>query len=249
MKALIIDNEEPIRTDLKNLIIQNCSKIESVAEANGVASGLAAIDKHKPDVVFLDVEMDDGTGMDLIKQLKSDLDFQLIFITAHNKYAIDAFKLSAIDFLLKPIDTSELIASVDKAEKNRKTKDLTEQLAVLQESLQSIKSTDKKIVLNDSESIHFIKVGEIIRCEADGAYTKFIFSTRKEILISSTLKEYEDLLVPYGFSRVHNSHIINLNKIVRFDRKDGGYLVMENNDAVPISKRKKDELTQIIKQL
>lgn len=249
VKALIIDNEEPIRTELKNLILEHCNKIESVAEANGVATGLLAIQKHNPDVVFLDVEMDDGTGMDLVKQLKGELSFQLIFITAHNKYAIDAFKLSAIDFLLKPIDPIELVASVDKAEKNKKTKDLAEQLSVLQESLQSIKSTDKKIVLNDSESIHFIKVSEIIRCEADGAYTKFIFSARKEILVSSTLKEYEDLLVPFGFSRVHNSHIINLNKIVRFDRKDGGFLVMENNDVVPISKRKKDELTHIIKQL
>lgn len=248
MKVLVIDNEVNVRESFVDLIIKNCPQVNEVTQANGVKSGLEAIQKHKPDLVFLDVEMDDGTGMDLMKQLSS-FDFQLIFITAFNKYAVDAFKFSAIDFLLKPVNSDELIRSVERAQKNIRSKDLSQQLAVLQESLQAIKSTDKKIVLNDSESIHFIKISEIIRCEADGAYTKFVFLQRKEILVSSTLKEYEEMLVPYGFSRVHNSHIINLNKIIRFDRKDGGFLVMENNDTVPISKRKKDELAQIIKQI
>jgi two-component system LytT family response regulator len=248
MKVLVIDNEVNVRESFVDLIIKNCPQIDAVTQANGVKTGIEAIQKHQPDLVFLDVEMDDGTGMDLMAQLRS-FDFQLVFITAFNKYAIDAFKFSAIDFLLKPVNSNELIRSVDRAQKNIKSKDLAQQITILQESLQTIKSIDKKIVLNDSESIHFIKISEIVRCEADGAYTKFIFSQRKEILVSSTLKEYEEMLVPYGFSRVHNSHIINLNKIIRFDRKDGGFLVMENNDNVPISKRKKDELAQIIKHI
>lgn len=248
MKVLVIDNEVNVRESFVDLIIKNCPQIDAVTQANGVKTGLEAIQKHQPDLVFLDVEMDDGTGMDLMAQLSS-FDFQLVFITAFNKYAIDAFKFSAIDFLLKPVNSNELIRSVDRAQKNIKSKDLAQQITILQESLQTIKSIDKKIVLNDSESIHFIKISEIVRCEADGAYTKFIFSQRKEILVSSTLKEFEEMLVPYGFSRVHNSHIINLNKIIRFDRKDGGFLVMENNDNVPISKRKKDELAQIIKHI
>jgi two-component system LytT family response regulator len=248
MKVLVVDNEVNVRESFVDLILKNCAQVNEVVQANGVKTGLQAIQKHQPDLVFLDVEMDDGTGMDLMQQLSS-FDFQLVFITAFNKYAIDAFKFSAIDFLLKPVNSYELIRSVDRAQKNIKSKKLAQQLTVLQESLQTIKSTDKKIVLNDSESMHFIKISEIIRCEADGAYTKFIFAQRKEILVSSTLKDYEEILLPYGFSRVHNSHIINLNKIIRFDRKDGGFLVMENNDTVPISKRKKDELAHIIKQM
>ena len=166
MKALIIDNEEPIRNELKNLIIANCPKIESVLEANGVKSGLNAITNSNPDIVFLDVEMDDGTGIDLVKQLNGKIHFQLVFITAHNKYAIDAFKLSAIDFLLKPIDTTELIESIDKAEKNIKSQFLDKQLQILQESISEIKKLDTKIALKDSESIYFVKVSDIIRCEA-----------------------------------------------------------------------------------
>lgn len=248
MKVLVIDNEINVRESFVNQILKTYPQVTEMFQASGVKTGIEAIQKYSPDIVFLDVEMDDGTGMDLMSQL-TDIDFQLVFITAFNKYAIEAFKFSAIDFLLKPINSEELKRSFERAQKNIKTKNLTQQLAVLQESLKSIKSEDKKIVLNDSESIHFIKVSEIVRCEADGGYTKFIFAQKKEVLVSSSLKEYEDLLIPYGFSRVHHSHLINLNKILRFDRKDGGFLVMENNDQVPISKRKKDELTQIIKQL
>ena len=247
MKVLVIDNEINVRKSFVNQILKTCPQVTEMFQASGVKTGLEAIQKYCPDIVFLDVEMDDGTGMDLMSQL-TDINFQLVFITAFNKYAIEAFKFSAIDFLLKPINSEELKRSFERAQKNIKTKNLAQQLAVLQESLKSIKSEDKKIVLNDSESIHFIKVNEIIRCEADGGYTKFIFTQKKTVLVSSSLKEYEDLLLPYGFSRVHHSHLINLNKILRFDRKDGGFLVMENNDQVPISKRKKDELTQIIKQ-
>lgn len=248
MKALVVDDDINVREGFVKLIGSICPSVSQIFQAQGVKTGAEAIRKHSPDIVFLDVEMEDGTGMDLVAKF-SDINFQLIFITAFNKYAIEAFKFSAIDFLLKPISSDDLKRSVDRAVKNINNKNVMQQLAILQESLKEIKSEDKKIVLNDSESIHFIKVSEIVRCEADGGYTKFFFSNRKELLISSSLKEYEDLLVPYGFSRVHHSHLINLNKILRFDRKDGGFLVMENGEHVPISKRKKDELSQIIKQL
>lgn len=246
MKALIIDNEEPIRTELKSLIREYCPSIESIDEANGVTTGINAISKINPDIVFLDVEMDDGTGIDLVKQLKGAINFQLVFITAHNKYAIDAFKLSAIDFLLKPIDSTELIESVNRAEKNIKTQSLDKQLRILQESLGELKNYDRKIALKDSDSIYFVKVSDIIRCEASGAYTIFHINDHKDILISKGIKEFEELLQNFGFFRTHHSHLVNIKKIVRFDKVDGGILILENNEKVPVSHRKKDNLLTLL---
>ena len=248
VKALIIDNEEPIRTELKSLLSEHCPIIESIDEANGVAAGIKAISLVNPDIVFLDVEMDDGTGMDLIKQLNGEVNFQLVFITAHNKYALDAFKLSAIDFLLKPIDSTELIESVNRAEKNIKTKSLDRQLQILQESLGEIKNSDKKIALKDSDSIYFVKVSDIIRCEASGAYTIFHIYDHKDILISKGIKEFEELLQNFGFFRTHHSHLVNLKKIVRFDKADGGILILENHEKVPVSHRKKDTLLTLLEK-
>lgn len=246
VKILIIDNEQPIRKELRELILSTSSQITSLEEADGVTSGLKAIQNIKPDVVFLDVEMDDGTGIELVKQLGANINFQLIFITAHNKYAIDAFKLSAIDFLLKPIDPSELTESLRKAEKNLKSHFLESQLQILQDSITDMKRTDAKIALKDSEAIYFVKVSDIIRCEASGAYTVFHISGHKDIIMSKGIKEYEDLLKQYDFFRTHHSHLVNLKKISRFDKAEGGTLVLENSDKVPVSHRKRESLLQLL---
>jgi two-component system LytT family response regulator len=248
MKALIIDNEEPVRNALKTLLGSLCPQVTEIREANGVTNGIAAIREAEPDVVFLDVEMDDGTGFDLIKHLTT-VPFELIFITAHNKYAVEAFRLSAIDFLLKPFSASEIVRSVERATKQIKSKDILRQLQILQESLGTIKSVDKKIVLRDSESFHFVNVSDIIRCEADGAYTRFHITGMKEILISKGLKEYEDMLTAYNFIRVHHSHLINLRQVVRFDKADGGALIMANKDNVPVSQRKREVLLEALNQI
>lgn len=248
MKALIIDNEEPIRNALRELLNALCPQVKEIHEATGVATGLAAVKEHRPDVVFLDVEMNDGTGFDLISKL-APVSFELIFITAHNKYAVDAFRMSALDFLLKPFSGADVVRSVERAGQQIKTKDIARQLQVLQESLGTIKSADKKIVLRDSDSFHFINVNDIIRCEADGAYTRFHISGMKEILISKGLKEYEDMLGPYHFIRVHHSHLINLRQVVRFDKADGGALVMANKDNVPVSQRKREVLLEALNEI
>lgn len=248
MKVLIIDNEEPIRSVLKAQLQALCPQVTEINEADGVAAGLQALREIEPDVVFLDVEMGDGTGFDLMSKLAA-VPFEVIFITAHNKYAVDAFRLSAIDFLLKPFQQSEIIRSVERARQQIRSKDVGRQLQILQESLGTIKSIDKKIVLRDSESFHFINVGDIIRCEADGAYTRFYISGMKEILISKGLKEYEEMLTPFNFIRVHHSHLINIRQIVRFDKADGGTLFMANNDNVPVSQRKRDHLLEVLNQI
>lgn len=248
MKILVVDNEANTRESIVQLIENFCPFESEIYEANGVITGLKAIAEIHPDILFLDVELDDGTGMDLLSKL-TEIDFNVIFITAHNKYAIDAFRYSAIDFLLKPIEPDELIESFEKISKQVKNKYLHNQIQVMQDSLNKITSKEKKIVLKDSNSIYFVNVNDIIRCESDGQYTEFYIDNLKKIIISKSLKEYEELLEPYGFIRPHHSHIINTNKILRFDKVDGGSLIMDNNDEIPVSHRKKTQILQILDSL
>ena len=248
MTVLIIDNEINIRTGLKHMITVFCPFVVNCIEANGVQSGIKRIEEENPDIVFLDVELDDGTGMDLLSQLE-DISFALIFITAHDKYAVDAFKFSAIDFLLKPIDSDDLIKALDKAKNQQKNKLFNQQLKVMQESLNKITSKEKRIVLKDSNSIYFINVIDIVRCESSGQYTEFYIEGMKKLVISRSLKEYEELLTYYGFIRPHHSHLINTSKILRFDKVNGGVLIMENLDEIPVSHRKKPQILNVLDNL
>jgi len=245
MTILIIDNESNIREGLKKMITVFFPSITECHEADGVQSGIKKIKEIRPDLVFLDVELDDGTGMDLLASLET-IDFQLIFITAHNKYAIDAFKFSAIDFLLKPIDSEELINALNKVKLHLKNQNLSEQIQILRQSLNKMSDNEKKIVLKDINSIYFVKINDIVRCESDGQYTEFHLVDSKKIVISKSLKEYEQLLEPYGFLRPHHSHLINSHKILRYDKNDGGNLIMETNCNVPVSHRKKSLILQIL---
>jgi len=245
MRALVIDNESSIRKSVVDLIAAFCPDIKEIAEADSVANGIEKINAYRPDVLFLDVELGDGTGMDILSQL-GKISFPVIFITAHNKYAVDAFRFSAIDFLLKPINPEELIRSVERAKTENNTK-LNEQVALLTEILQSSISINKKIVLRDSDSIYFVKVSEIIRCESEKSYTTFVIDNHKNIVVSKGLKDFEEILEPLGFIRAHQSHLVNISRISRFDKADGGMLVMDNNDMVPVSQRKRDQIIELFK--
>lgn len=251
MKALIIDNDEAVREALVRLINTHCGQITHITQSNGVNSGIKAIEGGKPDIVFLDVEMDDGTGFDLVQKL-GNYDFQLVFITAHNKYAVNAFKFSAIDFLLKPIDPDELVLSVKKAASQIKNKDLEQQVKLLKDILSGSGTStnkEKKIALNDGNIIHYIKVADIIYCKADGSYTVFYITNNRKIMVSHILKEYDDLLCDLGFIRTHHSFLVNITKITRFDKTDGGQLFLEENHSVPVSTRKKDQVLELLAKL
>jgi two-component system LytT family response regulator len=247
MRTLVVDNEADIRRSVVDLISAFCPDITEIVEANSVNSGIAKILSYKPDVVFLDVELGDGTAMDLLSKLDK-IDFHLIFITAHNKYAIDAFRFSAIDFLLKPINPEELMLTIEKIKKHNNLR-LNEQIEILKEVITTTNQAEKKIVLRDNESIFFVKVSDIIRCESDKSYTKFILQNQKPIIVSKGLKEYEEMLEKFGFVRTHQSHLINMSKIIRFDKADGGSIVLENNDVVPVSQRKKEFILETFKNL
>ena len=247
MKALIIDNETNLRNGLAKMLAAFCPEVTTVQTADGVASGLQMIRSFTPDILLLDVEMEDGSGFDLMKQIPEP-SFQLIFITAHDQYAIEAFRFSAIDYLLKPIDPEALQQSIRKAAKNLQSKTLQQQVTVLLQQLTGIQQPDKKIVLKDLENTYFIKVSDILYCEAEGTYTKFFISGNSSLLVSKNLKEYETILEPLGFIRTHHSFLVNPDKIRVFDKRDGGLLLLEEGLSVPVSQRKKEHVLQLLEK-
>lgn len=246
MKILIVDNEAAIRQTLKEMLQLLNNGNYFIDEADGVATGIEKINIMQPDVVLLDVEMNDGTGFDLLQQIQYH-SFQLIFTTAHNQYAIQAFKFSAIDYLLKPVDPVELNAAIEKATANINSSNLQNQLTVLMQQLGPKTETAKQIVLKDIDKTYFIKVNDILYCEAEGSYTKFYISNSEPIFVSRNLRSYEELLAPAGFIRTHHSCLVNPAKIKVYDRKtDCGTLVLEGGHTIPVSQRKKDFVIQFL---
>lgn len=246
MKILLIDNEKEIRLILKDMVTAVEHGLHTIDEADGVATGLSKINSFQPDIVLLDVEMNDGTGFDLLKQI-SNPSFQLIFTTAHNQYAIQAIKFSAIDYLLKPIDPLELINSLQKAKENINHQTLQKQLAVLMQQFSPKTEMEKQIVIKDIDKTYFIKMNDILYCEAEGSYTKFYLSNSEPIFVSRNLRYYEELLSPAGFFRTHHSCLVNPTKIKIYDRKtDSGTLILEGGHTIPVSQRKKEFVLQLL---
>lgn len=246
MKILLVDNEKEIRLIIKAMITSTNNDSVIIEEADGVATGLAKINSFQPDIVLLDVEMSDGSGFDLLKQVTNPA-FQLIFTTAHNQYAIQAIKFSAIDYLLKPIDPAELNNSLQKARENINNQLLQKQLAVLMQQFSPKPESEKQIVIKDIDKTYFLKMNDILYCEAEGSYTKFYLSNSEPIFVSRNLRYYEELLSPAGFFRTHHSCLVNPSKIKIYDRKtDSGTLVLEGGHTIPVSQRKKEFVLQLL---
>lgn len=237
MRALIVDDERNVREALKALLMLWSPETEVVGEASGVSDALNKIEKLNPELVFLDVEMGDGTGFDLLNKILIR-NFEVIFVTAHQHYAISAIRMSACDFLLKPVDPDDLVDAIERAKVKLKSQG-GDPIEVM---LQHAKGVKDRIVLKDMENIFIIRIADIIHCEADGRYTRFFIDGReKPILVSTNLKEYDQLLSPSGFVRIHHSHLINLAHINRIDKVNLS-VHMSKDQKVPISVRKKDEL-------
>ncbi|MDZ7741752.1 MAG: LytTR family DNA-binding domain-containing protein [Bacteroidota bacterium] len=243
LRTLIIDDEAKPRKALTNLIDYYCRDVIIVGEAFDVASGREAIAKFEPDLVLLDVEMPDGTGFDLLKSL-DDIDFKLIFITAHEQYALKAIKFSALDYLLKPVNPDELIEAIRKAERSKK-EELSVKLNTFNENYNRREQAPGKIVLNTSNNIYVIDIADIIRCESDQNYTRIFVEGRDMIIVSRTLKEFDEILSEQGFFRVHQSHLINLACIDHYEKGLGGTLVMKNKLRIPVSSRRKERFLRL----
>lgn len=240
-KAVIIDDIESARKSLKDDLEYYCSGVEIVGEAEGVVSGAKVIKETNPDIVFLDIQMNDGSGFDLLEILP-ELNANIIFTTASDQYAIKAFKFSAIDYLLKPIDPDDLVKAVEKASKESDGK---EKLGILKDNFHS----PKKLALNTLEKIHIANIQDIVRCESNVNYTMFYFKDNSKILVTKTLKEYDKMLSPQGFLRPHQSHLINLEFVKEFVKLDGGFIVMKDGAKVPVSTRKRPEVMDILSNL
>ena len=238
LKCLIVDDERKSRESLKILVEDFCDNTRVVALCPTVDEALQAIEEHKPHVVFLDIQMQGETGFDLLEKLKK-IEFEIIFTTAYSEYAIKAFKFSAIDYLLKPIDIEELKKSIAKVEK-KVIDSFPTRLEHLVQNLKAGTNHRFKLALPSSDGLVFVKVEEIIYCEASSNYTNIFMADGKKHLVSRTLKEYEDLLADQNFYRIHNSYLINLNAIKKYVRGEGGYVVMSNDKSLDVSKRKKE---------
>jgi two-component system LytT family response regulator len=247
LRTIIIDDEPHMRQSLEKLLLKHCPNTRIVGTADGVASGLESIRKHHPDLVLLDIKMDDGTGFDLLKQAEP-VDFKVIFITAYDQYAVEAFRFSALDYLLKPVIPDNLVEAVHKAEE-QKISDLEIQLNSLKSNLGADNHSKKKIILKTLENIHILSVDDIIYCGSDANYTEFFLSDGRKIIVSRTLREYEELLKQSGFFRIHKSFLVNLSKIVRIEKGEGGYAVMNTNEKIPIGSSRKEQLMELFEKL
>lgn len=236
--CILVDDELKSRESLKILIEDFCDNIEVKALCQNVAEAMEAIRIHKPDVVFLDIQLQRETGFDLLTKLEN-INFEVIFTTAYSEYAIKAFKFSAIDYLLKPIDIDDLKRAIAKVEK-RVGDSLGQRIQQLMSNLKSSSAENYKLALPTTDGLIFVKVSEILYCEASSNYTEITLMDNKKYVVSRTLKEYEDLLSEYDFFRIHNSFLINLNAVKKYVRGEGGYVIMVNDKSLDVSKRKKE---------
>jgi two-component system, LytTR family, response regulator len=246
--AVIVEDETKSREVLETLVKTNCPDVQVIATADSVASGVELIRKVNPKLVFLDIEMADGSGFDLLEQL-SQAGFDVIFTTASDQHALRAIKYSAIDYLLKPIDGDELKAAVEKIVKKQSGNDNLENLKFLLQNFRMPSEQYTKITLPTGNAYEIVNVKDIIRCEADGSYTSFFLENKKKLLVSASLKHYEDLLPENDFIRVHHHHLININHVVRYLKTDGGYAVMTDGSQIEISRRKKDAFLQRLNKI
>ena len=239
LRTIIIDDEINSSESLKILLEKYCSGVEVVAIANSVEEGIRVIGQYVPDLVLLDIQMQDGTGFDLLKRMENP-SFQLIFTTAHDEYAIKAFKFSAIDYLLKPIELEELEAAVERAKTvqlSKKGKDDNEPLI---RNLLAYDNTNPRITISTETALEILPVKDIVRLESDGNYTHFHLIAGRKIIASKHLKHYDEMMLGHNFMRVHKSHIINLNFVTRYMKGEGGAIQLSTGEQVPLSRRRKD---------
>jgi two-component system, LytTR family, response regulator len=248
IKAVIIDDEKKSRELLNTMITKHCPELSIVGMGESVETGAELIRKSNPDLIFLDIEMSDGTGFDLIEKVQG-LNAGIIFTTAYDRYAVKAIKYSALDYLLKPIDIEELKAAVSKVSERKNNMANMENLQYLLQNFRKADDSYTKITLPTGNAYEIVNVKDIIRCEAEGSYTNFMLTNSRKLLVSFSLKHYEDLLPSEQFIRVHHHHLININHVVRFLKADGGYAVMSDGSEIEISRRKKDAFLQRLQKM
>ncbi len=248
IKAIIVDDELGARESLSKMLEKNCTSVQIIAKADSMQSAYESIINLHPDLVFLDIEMPNGNAFDLLEKIK-EIDFDIIFTTAYDHYAIKAIKFSAIDYILKPIDPEELVQAVHRYEEKSGQKNMLDKK--FKTLLNNLKPENKlkKVGIPDGDGLIFINLADIIRCDSDGNYTFFILTSGKKIVASRTLGEYEQLFADDNFFRVHRSHLINLQHVKKYLKGEGGYVIMSDNSQVEVSRRNKNDFLQKLAQI
>ncbi|MBB6236988.1 two-component system LytT family response regulator [Pedobacter sp. AK013] len=248
MKAILIDDEISNLENLRTLLEKHCPQVTIMATAQNINDAVDIIEKYSPDLVFLDIQMGEQTGFDVLKLLPTR-NFEVIFVTAYDQYGIQAVKFAALDYLLKPVDIEELMNAVNKAEHKLAAQIQNLQLDFLLQQLKKPETNVSKIALQMQSEIRYVTLSEIIRCEADNTYTRFCLSSNEKILVSKPLKEYADLLRPSGFLRTHQSHLVNPKYVKSWLKEDGGILLLISGEKIPVSKPNKNTVKQALQQL
>lgn len=244
IKAILIDDELNSLQNLQQKLEGFCPDVAVVAATQKPEEGLILIRQHQPDVVFLDIEMPKMSGFRMLEEL-GEYDFDIIFTTAYNHYSVDAIRISAFDYLVKPIGIEELQHAVERLSKSLH-KQTKEKIDILKKSLSDNRSQDDKIAISTSEGIEFIPIKNIIHIESKSNYSKIFLMDGKSIIVTKILKDFEEMLLPYNFYRVHNSHLINLNYIQKYVRSQGGHVQLQDGTLIDISRRKKEEFLKMI---
>lgn len=245
-RALLVDDEAACRARLAHLLELHCPQVQIVAECATVAEALAAMPGAAPDLVFLDIMLPDGTGFDLLQRLGA-ASFKVVFTTAHDQFAIRAIRLSALDYLLKPVSSAELIAAVGKIDmRDAEPSTQPAQIALLHTNLAQHNDDDMQITLPTLDGFLFLPVRDLVCCEAESNYTKCCTASGETVLVSRTLKEFEELLAGHRFVRIHHSHMINLRHLRRYVRGKGGYVVLTGGRELEVSVRRKEEFVRAI---
>jgi two-component system, LytTR family, response regulator len=244
LKAILVDDELNSLQNLQIKIQEYCPSVKVVAQSQNPEEAIQLILQHKPDVVFLDIEMPRMSGFKMLEQIP-EADFEVIFITAYNHYAIHAIRISAFDYLVKPVSIEELQHTVERLG-NIAGKKTRERVELLKKNLANPKSQEDHTAIPTQDGLEFIQIKQIIRVESSSNYSKLILQNGQQILVTRQLKDFEELLQDYRFYRVHHSHLINLNYIAKYVRGDGGQITMRNGDVIDVSRRKKEVFLKLI---
>jgi len=244
IRTIIIEDEQDARDHIKLLIASNCPDVEIVGEAHNVKSGIEIINKKEPKLVLMDILLPDGTGFDLLNSLEN-INFNIIFVTAYREFAVEAFKFSAIHYLLKPIVPDDLISAIKKANDRLISQNVETRLKSLFYNLQSNTNGSKKVVLTTGTNLYVVHSEEIVMCKSEKSHTEFYVADGRVITVFKAIKDFDDLLSGYGFFRVHKQFLININHITSFDKTGAGQVHMTGDHVIPVSFRKREQLLEL----
>lgn len=248
IKAVVIDDVPTMLELNSSLLAEYFPDIRLVGTAHSVATGLELIRKQQPDLVLLDIELNDEKGFQILQELKP-YNFKVVFITGHDSFAIKAIKFSALDYILKPVNESEFQQAIQHAVELIENNESSQtQVDVLVDSFRK-EMQNKKLVLRTSDSLHIVDISDIYFCKSDNSYTTFYLDGNEKIVVSKSLKEYEGLLTDFGFFRSHQSFLVNLNHVKKVDKSDGGFIIMKSKEEIPVSLRQRKNLITLLEQL